>query len=308
MSTPVSAHELCQSVLRGRPVEAARLDRVLRIDAPHGVVEVQAGTPWRALAEALRPGDARTRAACTRRHTVGESIAWNAAGPDGRPLVAHVESLALVTPDGQLRRVDRIASPALFGLAVGGQGLFGALYSVTLRIESLLRAVTEAEPLQALERKAAAPPSGRLRLLVPPENLDSLLQEVRALCREWRMSVEAMEARRIRREEETYLRWAQREYAALSIAFAQPQRLGPAVRATQARRSFIEAAIARGGTFPIACTPEATLAQTEACYPQLAAFLAEQRRIDPAGRMANAWSRHYGSLLAQEPCAVRWNR
>ena len=65
------------------------------------------------------------------------------AGPDGRPVVAHVESLTLVTPDGLLRRIDRLTSGGLFALALGGQGLFGTLYSATLRVESLLRSVKE---------------------------------------------------------------------------------------------------------------------------------------------------------------------
>lgn len=308
MSAPVSAYELCQSVLQSRSIEAARLDRVLRIEKPRGIVEVQAGTPWPRLAEALRPGDARTREACSRRHRVGESIAWNAAGPDGRPLVTHVESLALVTVEGQLRRVDRVTSPALFALAVGGQGLFGVLYSVSLRIESLLRAASEAEPPQALEGAASGVAARRLRLLVPPGSVERFLQEARALCRDWRMPLAAVALRRIRPEDETYLRWARRDYAVLSLTLRQPERLGRAVRATQLERGLIDAAIAQGGTFPIACTPQATRAQAEACYPQLADFLAEQRRTDPAGRLANAWSRHYRRLLGDEPCAVRWNR
>src|SRR4051812_48290736 len=69
--------------------------------------------------------------------TVGESIARNAAGPDGTPAVNHVASLTVVTPDGELRRVSRQRSKDLFALIVGGYGLFGTVYSITLRIATL---------------------------------------------------------------------------------------------------------------------------------------------------------------------------
>lgn len=298
-SLPVSAHELQESVRQCRPLDATRLDRVLRLDEKRALVEVQANVSWKALAGHLRPGDDRARELRTTCASVGESIAWNAAGPDGRPAVAHVESLTLVTPAGQLRRIDRVTSPALFALAVGGQGLFGALYSVTLRIESLTRAVSEAEPAEALA-------AGSLQLFVPPQHLDGFLSEIRARCREWRVALEGVASRRIRREDETVLRWARRDYAEVNVSLAEPATLGGAVRATQLRRELIDAAIALGGSFPIACTPEATRAQAEACYPQLAGFLAEQRRIDPGGLMANAWLRHQRSLLGREACEVRW--
>ena len=301
LSLPLSAHELQQSVRQCRPLDAARLDRVLRLDEKRGLVEVQANVSWKALAGHLRPGDARARELRTTCASVGESIACNAAGPDGRPAVAHVESLTLVTPGGQLRRIDRLASPALFALVVGGQGLFGTLYSATLRIESLARAVSEAQP-------AEAPATGSLQLFVPPEQLDAFLAEVGSRCREWRVALEGVASRRIRPEDETVLRWARRDYAEVNVSLGEPTTLGAAVRATQLRRELIDAAIARGGSFPIACTPEATRTQAEACYPQLAEFLAEQRRIDPGGLMANAWLRHQRSLLGREACEVRWGR
>jgi len=63
----------------------------------------------------------------------------------------------------------------------------------------------------------------------------------------------------------------------------------------------------RSAASAIACTPEATRAQTEACYPQLKAFLAQKRLFDPAERIVNPWYRHYRNLFGQESCAVRWS-
>ena len=193
-SHPLSVSELQDCMRQRRPVDTSRLDRILRLDRDRSLVEVQAGVSWKALADRLRPGDARTRGLPTPCATVGQSIAWNAAGPDGRPTVTHVESLALVTPDGQLRRVDRLTNPQLFALVVGGQGLFGAVYSATLRLQSLSQTVSEAQS------GSAASPAGEARameLLVPPEQAQHLEQDVRAACREWRTATELLPPRRI---------------------------------------------------------------------------------------------------------------
>jgi FAD/FMN-containing dehydrogenase len=306
-SLPLSAQELCESVRAGRPLEAARLDRMLGVDSERGVVEVQAGARWNTLAARLRPDDDRTRDLSSMLYSIGRSLALNAAGPDGRPTVSHVESFTLVTPDGSLKRVDRVSNAALFSLVVGGQGLFGALYSVRLRIDSLARAVAEARSPQTLVQ-SEAPKARRLILLVPPAALEPLISECRERCSELRVALESLQVRPTRAEEETYLRWARREYAEVSLGLGSAgTTLGAEVRHTQLRRSLIDLAIERGGGFPISCTPEATRAQTEACYPQLAGFLAEQRRVDPQGRWTTAWLRHHRSLLTRQPCEVRFS-
>lgn len=291
LSRPLSATELCDAMRRARPFDAARLDRILRVDEDRGLVEVQASATWRSLAERLRPGDAQAGAARTTMPTVGESIARNAAGPDGRPAVAHVESMALVTPDGDLRRVSRFAHPELFGLVVGGQGLFGALYSATLRIESLARAVSEAGSLPEVRSDA-------LRLLLPPDGLQRFMAAASALCHDWRVPITAQAVRPTRGEYETYLRWARRDYEEIALQLGQPGTLGASLKGMQLRRELIDAAIAAGGAFPIACTLDATREQTEACYPELRRFLAEKRRFDRDERVVNAWYRRQRRLLA----------
>jgi FAD/FMN-containing dehydrogenase len=306
ISIPLSAAELQDAVRRARGFDPSRLDRILRHDAEGGLVEVQAGATWKALAERFRPGDAQAAGLPTTMATIGESIATNAAGPDGRPAVAHVESLALVTPDGELRRVSRTVHAELFALAVGGHGLFGAPYSVTLRIASLERAVSEALAGTPRVLPEAACPSRWVHVLVPPERVDAYLAEARTACDAWRLAVEAAEVRRTRQEEETFLRWARREFAEVSLRLGDWRALGGAVRTTQARHALIDAAIAHGGSFPIAFTPDATRAQTETCYPQLKRFLAEKRRLDPAGRLVNAWFFRQCAVLGREPCEVRW--
>jgi hypothetical protein len=229
--------------------------------------------------------------------TVGESVAANAAGPDGRPAISHVESITLVTPAGELRRVSRSANRDLFALVAGGQGLFGALYSVTLDIGSLSRAVNEA---------ASEPATTGCMLLLPPEGVDAFLADARRRCEEWRMPLQSVQVRRTLEDKDSFLRWARREYAAITLQLAEPRVLGAAVRTTQLRRELLDSAIAHGGSFPAWCITDATRAQVETCYPQLRAFLAEKRRVDPDEKLTNAWYRHYRGLLFGKRCEVRW--
>src|ERR1041384_4962906 len=106
---PLSALELRDAVRKSQRYDPLRLRRLLGVDERAGLIEVQAHTPWRAIADRLRPGDEQAAATRTTMTTVGQSIAANAAGPDGRPTVVHVESLMLVTTEGELRRVSRHA-------------------------------------------------------------------------------------------------------------------------------------------------------------------------------------------------------
>jgi len=306
LTLPLSASELCAAVRHAQPFDAARLDRVLRVDASRGFAETQSSTTWSSLAAHLHPGDAAMRAAWAGYGTVAEGVAENVAGPDGRPVVAHVECIALVTADGELRRVGRGSD--LFALAAGGHGLFGSPYSVTLRLESFARAAIDVAPPAALALPCAEGAARPAHFLVPPESCDPFLAEARARCAEWRVAIQAAQARRTLPEEETLLRWARREYAAVTLQLAELPTLGGAVRATQLRRQLIDLAIAHGGSFPIARTPEATRAQVEACYPELRRLFAEKRRLDPAERLSNSWYRHHRSLLGREECEVRWAR
>lgn len=304
---PLSAAELCDAMRHGRAFDPARLNRILGIDAQRGLLEVQGATPWATIAAELRPGDARAASeASALLRSVAGSLACNAPGPDGAPAVAHVQALTLVTPDGELRRLSRTREPELFSLVVGGFGLFGAVYSVILRIDSLSRAVEKALPPQRIVLRPGAPTLRPLELLLPPALLERFIAEADACCSDWRVGLCSAEVRHTGREDDSFLRWASRDFAQLKLHFAACDGLGAHVRLAQLRRELIDAAIALGGRFHIASTREATREQLAACYPQLPAFLEHKRRFDPYERLTNGWYLHQRSLLAGERCTVRW--
>ena len=303
---PISALELCEAVRSGQPIKLNALDRVLRIDESQGLVEVQAATAWRAIAAQLRPGDPRAQV-WTTMPTVGESLARNAAGPDGRPAVAHVASLTLITPEGELRRVSRSRDAELFALAIGGHGLFGTLYSVTLRLDSLARAVERAKtPWEQTLRPQPTRVQRPLDLLLPADALEPFMRETETRCSDWRMPLCSVAVRETAAEGDTFLRWARRDYLEVRLGLAGTASLGSCVRATQLRGELIGAAIGAGGSFQIATTLEATREQTRACYPEMAEFLAHKRRFDPNERLANEWYAHQRGVMTRESCAVRW--
>jgi hypothetical protein len=304
-TTPMSALELCDAIRAGKPFDASRLNRILGLDAMHGLLEVQAATPWQAIAAELRPGDPRANVRTTM-PTVGESISRNAAGPDGTPAVGHVASLTLVTPEGELRRLSRQRERDLFALTVGGHGLFGTIYSITLRIGTLARAVERATNPEQMNLRPQHRANHALELLLPPDTVDQFMKETDTRCNDWRIPLQSVAVRRTEQEADTYLRWARRDFAELKLSFAQPAGLGATVRGTQLRHELIDAAIEAGGSFQIACTPDATREQTEACYPQLKSFLAQKRRFDPHERLMNPWYLHQRGLLGRENCEVRW--
>jgi len=296
-----SAGDLCKAMRAGRPAlpDASGLDRVLRHDAERGLLEVQSGTPWPALA--AHGGGAFGVG------SVGDAVAANALGPDGAPMVANVRSITLATADGELRRASRERAPELFALAVGGFGVFGPFYSITLDLDSLARAAARATPPLRLELPAPAPAGApfRIALLLPPESSDAFVPQARAALEERRARLARLEARRALPEETTFLRWAQREYAALDVEYRMPATVGACVSGTQLRARLIEMALAAGGSVAPAHLPHATRAQAARCYPMLGEFLAEKRRYDPAERVAGAWYRAVRNLWKRENPGAR---
>ncbi|WP_332667622.1 FAD-binding oxidoreductase [Aeromicrobium sp.] len=125
--------------------------RVLALDTSRGLVTVEAGIMWPELVAhllAAQPQTGPTDPAVPRwgirqkqtgadRLTLGGSISANAHGRGlaYAPIVQDVEELTVVDAQGVVRTCSRTQDADLFGLVIGGYGLFGVIYSVTLRLE-----------------------------------------------------------------------------------------------------------------------------------------------------------------------------
>jgi FAD/FMN-containing dehydrogenase len=311
-----SANDLRNALRHARAhslkLDGSEMDRVLHLDAKRGLLELQAATRWTELARHLASHRIAIDAfACMpgAPATVGEAVAQAAPGPDGLPVSVHVAAITLCTPDGELRRADRDANGELFRLALGGHGVIGVLYSLTLSIESLRKSAAAASApaeLRIQEEPATPAPECAIECLLPPAALDAYLNDVRRLTEERRFALHGITVRRYQPESETSLRWATREWAGVEVRFGSKTTLGASVAAAEMRRALLNAALGHGGSFPIRDLRDATRGQLETCYPMIHAFLADKRRSDPAERLHNAWYRGLVATMRSEPCQVKW--
>jgi FAD/FMN-containing dehydrogenase len=128
----------------GLLVDTTGLGRVIDFDRERGLVTVEAGIQWPALVAHLAWAGAGEPSAWgivqkqtgADRLSIGGALAANIHGRGLRlpPIVADVESFDLVDAAGALLHCSRDSNPELFGLAIGGYGLFGIIARVTLRL------------------------------------------------------------------------------------------------------------------------------------------------------------------------------
>jgi FAD/FMN-containing dehydrogenase len=138
------------------------LDDVLGFDAESGTIEVEAGIQWPGLIDYL----ARTQAGRepqwgiaqkqtgADRLSIGGAIAANIHGRGlaMKPLIADLESFVLVNAEGEALTCSRKENEDLFRLVTGGYGLFGCIYSATLKLlpRQTLERVVEVRSLDEL--------------------------------------------------------------------------------------------------------------------------------------------------------------
>jgi FAD/FMN-containing dehydrogenase len=107
-------------------------------------VEVEAGIQWpdlvaeliaRQEGRGMQWGIAQEQTGADRL-SIGGALSANVHGRGltRKPIIADVASFTLVNAEGELVTCSREENPKLFGLAIGGYGLFGVIATVTLRL------------------------------------------------------------------------------------------------------------------------------------------------------------------------------
>lgn len=124
--------------------DTTEFNRVLNFDREKGLIEVQAGIQWPELLEYLHREQKdeetvwsiRQKQTGVDRVSLAGTLSANAHGRGLRfpPIVADVESLAVVDAAGKAHRCSRTENTELFSLVIGGYGLFGIIAQVTLRL------------------------------------------------------------------------------------------------------------------------------------------------------------------------------
>ncbi len=181
-------------------IDMTGMRRVLDFDLARGLVTVEAGIHWtdlqRFLASRLDPEGRgwaiRQKQTGADDFTLGGSLAANihGRGLDWGPFVDDLESLVLVTVDGQRIVADRERQREWFVRAVGGYGLYGVVEALTLRLIPRVRLerTVEIETVDALprrfaERIAAGYRHGDFQFAVDPRDDDFLFRGVFACYR-----------------------------------------------------------------------------------------------------------------------------
>ena len=149
----------------GLVLDTRRLNRILHFDTERGLIEVEAGIQWPALIEYLETAQAGLSSpwAIAQKQTgadrlsIGGTISANAHGRGlaMKPFVSDVESLVLVKANGETVECSRDINYELFRLVAGGYGLFGCIYSATLRLtlRRMLERVVELAKIDDLVRR-----------------------------------------------------------------------------------------------------------------------------------------------------------
>ncbi len=151
-----------------RLIDLQHFSGVLHVDREHGHLTALAGTRWPILVEHLNrhaPEWAiRQKQSGADAVSLAGTVSVNAHGRclAAPPIVADVQSLQLLDPDGRLTRCDRANDAERFRRVVGGYGLFGTIATVTLRLvprvklRRIVRWVATGDAVRLFDEAAAA--------------------------------------------------------------------------------------------------------------------------------------------------------
>ena len=125
-------------------LDMTALDAVLGDDPDKGLLHIEAGAIWPTIIAASHRMDtcSGTRWGIRQKQTgvddvsLGGSISANAHGRGllMQPIGDDIEDLTLINADGEIVFCSRSQNTELFSLVIGGYGLFGIIYSATLRL------------------------------------------------------------------------------------------------------------------------------------------------------------------------------
>ena len=151
-------------------VDMSSMRRILGLDVARRLANVEAGIQWPELIVGLmdrQPGvpegknqlSIRQKQTGADRLSIGGALAANVHGRGltFKPFIDDVESFRLVDPEGDLKTCSRQENADLFGLVIGGYGLFGIVVDVQLRLypRIKLQRVVEITDVDTIDAKVA---------------------------------------------------------------------------------------------------------------------------------------------------------
>lgn len=156
-------------------------DRMLAFDRKRQLLTVEAGATWEDVQRYLAPrGLAVKRMQSSYVFTVGGTMSANAHGRDldGSSMVESVKSFRLLLADGRVVNVSRTEHPELFGLVIGGYGMFGVILDATIKVVDDVVYEKRSKTLDVAEfpayfERVHSDPSARMMLVRPNVDVNS---------------------------------------------------------------------------------------------------------------------------------------
>ena len=408
-----------QFVTDGVLIDTRKLDKVLNFDPEHGRIEIESGLQWTQLYDHLRSSQRGRKKAWTfAQKPVGADLLTMggclSANVHGRglvlpPFIGDIESFKLIDANGDMHLCSRHDNSELFRLAIGGYGLFGFIYSVTLRLvprrklervvelrsldglvgafgerirkgylygdfhcaldsksDDFLRrgvfacdrplpdstpmpaaskGLAEAERIEGMvlahgdkgaafqrmlgdqqarsghgiwsdeqqmspypegyhreiERRLQAPRGSEMmgEFTCERDALESFMGELRQYALREQVEIVGGSVRLIEEDKESYLAWARKPYACLSLHLHIEHSTRGLIRAGDWFRRMIDISLRHGGSWYPTYHRHALRRQVDAAFPQFADFLKLKRKYDPGEVFQSDWYRHYKSMFSR---------
>ncbi len=121
----------------GVVLDMTTFDRILAVDVGAKAITVESGATWKQVIETINEHNLSVQVMqAYNGFTVGGALSVNVheSDPNYGPMVETVDSFRLLVADGTVLNVSRTQNSDLFGLVIGGYGLFGVILDVTLRL------------------------------------------------------------------------------------------------------------------------------------------------------------------------------
>ena len=125
-------------------IDMTSCNNIISLDKQSGIIEVESGTIWPSIIDYCwnaqrddpKPWSIAQKQTGADALTLGGGLAANVHGRGltMRPIIQDVESFKLITAEGAEIACSRSINSELFGLVIGGYGLFGVISSIKLRL------------------------------------------------------------------------------------------------------------------------------------------------------------------------------
>lgn len=127
--------------------------------------------------------------------------------------------------------------------------------------------------------------------------LEAFLADLRTFARAAELNIVRASIRLIEQDKETFLPWARRPYACVSLDVHVERGTRGLIRAGDAFRRLIDLGLRYGGSYYLAFHRHAIKRQLLAGYPQFPQFLRYKKKYDPGELFQSDWYRHYRDMF-----------